>query len=272
MRRRNENLIKLTTTSLLMALTILLGRVPGISTYLVIGGVNLIKLSFDAIPLVICALINGSFYGAVCGVGADIIGSFINPAGPYYPGFTIDAALFGILPPLLLKAVKGKRLHEFVACLIVTAFTAIGLYANLPFVSTLKIGSFKMTLSTLWVILIPSIFLVASALVAFLVFLIAGKEKKHAFTLMDVLLAYYVKDLIITPFLAPVWLEQLYGIPYSASFLSQFLIRSLQLLLNVILTYAVLLPVSPVARASIEDTYGVQEVIYTKVYGGKKVS
>ena len=274
MRRRNSDLVRLTTTAVMMAVTILFARLPGLSFYVPVGGVNLIKLSFDAIPSMICALLCGPFYGGLCAGGADLIGALAFPTGgAYYPGFTINAIVFGVLPPLILKAVKNHSVSELItgACLI--AFAFIGLYATLPFVNTLKIGDWKMTITPLWVALIPLIFMFAALAILFLTFFLARREKKHFFSFFDVYIAFLIRNLIVSAFLTPIWLNQLYGahFPYSFGFLMTFISRAIELPVEATLTYIVLLPTSKVAASLLEDTYGSDEKVSLKLRGKKRI-
>ncbi len=271
--RRNENMIRLTTTALLMALAIILSRVPGLSTYLIIGGVQLVKISFGSIPILISGLICGPFYGALCGAGSDIIGSFINPAGAYFPGFTIDTMLFGLLPPLLLKLVKGQDIKEFFSSMILVAVCTIGLYANIPFVNQIKVGELKFEINTLWTVLIPLIYLALFSVVSLVFFLLSkNRKKKEGFSFLDISLAFYIKEFIITPYLASLWLYYYYGISYSFSFVNQLFVRGIQIIPFIIISYLIMIPISIVSRPLIASTYGEKKKIYSKVNGGKRLA
>lgn len=272
MKRRNADLIKLTSTAVLMALSIVLSRVANLSFYLPIGGVNSVKMGFGSIPIVICLLINGPFYGMIAGAGADLIGGLALPTGgAYFPGFTVDAALLGLIPAVLMKAMKNQRIKELVTGFIIIGFSTIGLYITLPFLDKIKIGSFRMELTTMWRILIPSLFLLAAIAVLLICFFISKKEKKQ-FTVLDIFIVYATRDLIITPFLAPIWLLQLYGLDYGFSYLSQLLSGAVEMPINIIVCYLLVYPISLVTKATLASTYGDEYPIYTKVYQGKKIS
>ena len=52
----------------------------------------------------------GPGVGGAVGALSDILGYAVRPTGPYFPGFTVTAALSGVIFGLLL----GKILHRFV--------------------------------------------------------------------------------------------------------------------------------------------------------------
>ncbi|HHY82658.1 MAG TPA: folate family ECF transporter S component [Clostridiales bacterium] len=87
-----------------IALNIVLTRVLG--QIVPIAGLPALRLSFGEIPLFLSSIILGPMYGAICGALADLLGFPINPQGPYFPGFTLSAALAGFLPGFMGKLVK----------------------------------------------------------------------------------------------------------------------------------------------------------------------
>ena len=62
-----------------------------------------IKLSLDFIPIVIAGILYGPLPALIISVLADILGAFLFPVGPYFPGFTVTAALTGLLYGALLR-------------------------------------------------------------------------------------------------------------------------------------------------------------------------
>lgn len=89
-----------------IAVSIILTRLASQMIY--IAGVQILRLSFGEIPLILSGIILGPFYGAACGALADLIGFPINAQGAYFPGFTLSAALVGMLPGLMTRLVKKE--------------------------------------------------------------------------------------------------------------------------------------------------------------------
>lgn len=274
-RRRNESLVKMTMTALLMSLAVLLSRF--LSVYLNIGGVPLVEIGFQTVPVLVCSLVCGPFYGALCGGGVDLITALAFPVGPFFPGFTLDAALLGLLPGLMLRLTRRNRRREVLLALFVLLLSTVGMSFCLPFVEEVKIGEGHLVLPLLAKILVPTLyFLVGLLLVVLFAFVdrrIRKKGRNPSFTFLDCLFAYLSRDLFVRPFLAPVWLLFLYGIPYPVSFLSQALGSFLTLPIEALLLEVVLLPIGIVCRREIESTYPPKETIfYSKLVQGRNLA
>ncbi len=81
-----------------------------------------VRIGFGFLPMAFIGAIYGPFWCAVaCGVG-DIIGGFVFPTGPYFPGFTLSAVLTGLVYGFAFKNHKINMRNTLVAALIVTIF------------------------------------------------------------------------------------------------------------------------------------------------------
>jgi len=55
------------------------------------------RISFQFLANALCGFFLGPFYAMLAGIAGDILGMLINSAGqPYFPGFTVTAALKGL--------------------------------------------------------------------------------------------------------------------------------------------------------------------------------
>ena len=72
---------------------------------------SLLKIGFSFLPIAAAGALFGPVVGGVVGAVGDVLGYFISPTGPYFPGFTLNAFLSGFLYGLVLyrKAVKPVR-------------------------------------------------------------------------------------------------------------------------------------------------------------------
>ena len=76
---------------------------------------EILVISFSFIPIMTAAILLGPKYScAIAGLG-DLIGAILFPFGPYFPGFTVTAALSGLIYGLILynknnSPYKGKNL------------------------------------------------------------------------------------------------------------------------------------------------------------------
>jgi len=106
----------LTMTAMLVAIGILLG-------FFKIPITELIEIRFIALPIAIAGALFGPGLGAVVGILIDVGAFIVKPTGPYFPGFTISAAISGILFGLMLykkeMGVKRILLTQVVYTLII---------------------------------------------------------------------------------------------------------------------------------------------------------
>ncbi len=113
-----KSLRSLTIAALFMALSMALGmlRIP--------LGENLhIFLTFFVKML--GAAIYGPLVGAATGALGDIFGYFMMPAGPYFPGYTLSAALGGLIYGLFLYRARISAVRIFASKLMVNVLVNI---------------------------------------------------------------------------------------------------------------------------------------------------
>lgn len=94
----------LTTAGVLIALAVVLAS---INIYLSAT----LRISFSFLPLSVGGMLFGPVVCGVMGVATDILGYFAHPSGPFFPGFTVNALLTGLLYGCFLykKTVTWKR-------------------------------------------------------------------------------------------------------------------------------------------------------------------
>jgi len=91
----NSKLKTLIYVSLLIALEVVLSRFCSIAT-------PIVKIGFGFVPIAVCAMMFGPVWAGVAGSLADVIGATLFPIGAYFPGFTMSAALTGVVFGLFL--------------------------------------------------------------------------------------------------------------------------------------------------------------------------
>lgn len=133
---------KMVFASMLTAISIVLTRYVSI---MIAGGS--IRLSFGNLPIIMSGILLGPIAGGLTGVVSDIVGVLIRPQGSFHPGFTLSAALTGILPGLVV-ALNSKNKFSFfniaISNLIVYIFIGLGL--NTIWLTTLLGKSFLILL------------------------------------------------------------------------------------------------------------------------------
>ncbi len=89
------NTRKLTLSALLLAVDVLLTRVLAFNT-------PLMKIGLGFAAVAVCARLYGAPWAALVAALGDILGSILFPTGAYFPGFTLTAALTGLIFGLCL--------------------------------------------------------------------------------------------------------------------------------------------------------------------------
>lgn len=106
MNTKKKNLTKqICVLALLTAAGVVLGRlVPVINLWNT-------KIEFAFVAVMLAACISGPIGGAVIGALVDFIGAILMPTGAYFPGFTVTAAITGLVFGLLLyKKINFPRI------------------------------------------------------------------------------------------------------------------------------------------------------------------
>ncbi len=109
---------------LLVSINIVLTRFLG---FMIMG--NTIRISFGSVPIMLAGILFGPLAGTITGIASDLIGVMLNSmGGGYFPGFTISAALVGLIPGLLF--LKYKR-DNFSMLKIILSVLIVGIFVHL---------------------------------------------------------------------------------------------------------------------------------------------
>ena len=81
---------------------------------------SILKVGFAYLPVAAAGMLFGPVVGGVVGAAGDILGYFLQPTGPYFPGFTFDAFLSGFVYGLLLYRRPVKLWRTFTSKVLVT--------------------------------------------------------------------------------------------------------------------------------------------------------
>ena len=140
MNTKKKNLTKqICVLALLTAAGVVLGRLVPV--------VNLwnTKIEFAFVAVMLAACISGPIGGAVVGALVDFIGAILMPTGAYFPGFTVTAAITGLVFGLLLyKKINFPR----IVIAVLSTQLVCGLLFNTLFISILYTKAFTTLLAT----------------------------------------------------------------------------------------------------------------------------
>lgn len=114
-----KNIRALTLTAMLMALSVILG-------YFTIEAGPFLKIGFSSLVNAFVCFLFGPVLGAFYEGALDIVKFVMKPTGPYFPGFTLDAVLAGLIYGTVLygRPLSFRRalLAEFLVSLICNVF------------------------------------------------------------------------------------------------------------------------------------------------------
>lgn len=96
----------LTTAAMLVAISIVLG-------FFKIPITQLIEIRFSFLANAMAGALFGPFVGGLVGALSDLGGYLIKPTGPYFPGFTLTAAVGGVIAGLTLYGHKPSLIRCF---------------------------------------------------------------------------------------------------------------------------------------------------------------
>lgn len=110
-----------TTVGLLLAIQMIL------SSYGVIEVNDSLKISLAHLAVAPTAMLFGPVAAGLQGALSDVLGFLLKPTGPYFPGFTLSAALLGVIYGMLLYKTKRSAWQIIAARVIVCVAINIGL-------------------------------------------------------------------------------------------------------------------------------------------------
>ncbi len=98
----------------MIALSVVLSKLISIN-------ISFLRIGFGFLPIAIVAIMYGPVWAGAAYALADLIGAFLFPTGPFNPGFTLSAALTGIIFGMVLY----KKKVTFARALIASALVAL---------------------------------------------------------------------------------------------------------------------------------------------------
>ena len=104
---------RLCVIAVLIAMQIVLGRIAAIN----VG--SYLKISFGFIPIAVCGILTGPFWTLLMAAVCDILGALLFPTGAFYWGFTMVAAVGGLIYGLYLYNRKENIIRSMVCTLTI---------------------------------------------------------------------------------------------------------------------------------------------------------
>ena len=116
-KNKTISLRQLTVSALLIAFDVIFTRLLAVNT-------SLVKIGFGFAAVAVSAMLYGPAWAALTGALGDLVGALLFPIGMFWPGFTVTAALTGLIFGLCLYRrpthFGNAFLAAFLNCFLVT--------------------------------------------------------------------------------------------------------------------------------------------------------
>lgn len=201
---RNDRLRNLILAGLLTAIGIVLYNVLSFSYPP--GSANIIKIGIGYLPLVLISIILGPKIGFLAAIIQDLLGFMIFNGnwGIFFPGFTFNAILYGVVPGLLYWS-KSRNKNVFFVINAVLLFSLLGMATwglfNIQSIFTLiEKGLGTNVVLKPWIIYLVLI-TGLTGVVSLLVFLFFKRKEEDSGQriIFSIILLQFVVSLILTP-------------------------------------------------------------------------
>ena len=129
---------KIAISAMLIAFDVIFTRVLALN-------MPLTKIGLGFAAVMVCGMLYGPGWAAVCAGLGDLVGSLLFPTGAYFPGFTVTAAITGLVFGLLLyKKINFPR----IVIAVLSTQLVCELLLNTLFISILYTKAFTALLAT----------------------------------------------------------------------------------------------------------------------------
>ena len=126
---------KLSLSAMLICLDVVFTRMLAVNT-------PLMKVGFGLAAVAVSAILYGPLWAMLTAALGDFVGALLFPVGPFFPGFTVTAAVTGLIFGLSLygrrESIRAAIIAAALNCLLVT------LAANTALIAYISGSSFQM--------------------------------------------------------------------------------------------------------------------------------
>lgn len=218
-KNKSSNLYPMAVTALLVAISLILAK---FAIMIPLFGYPSVRFSVSGVPIFLAGSLFGPVLGATAGFISDIISFMLSGnGGPYHIGFTINSMIVGLIPGLIFMWIRNKKItycfNKLNATLSIVALVVATIYINFIGIHELEnIGNIMGIPVNILLTVLMIIIVVAQIIIMYLVQKHFGTSKEN-FSIDKLMFICMVNYMVIQLLLTPIWLNQLYNIPISAS-------------------------------------------------------
>lgn len=220
--KRNIIVSRITTSGLLVALSIILGRI-----FVFPQGPTFYRISLGNVPIIFASLLLGPIYGGIVGAASDIVGSTAVWSGNFLPWPFISATLYGIIPyfiVFLMKKMPAKLKFPlfYITALAFYVFVVVYLFQNNKEIDIQKLLKLEFEFNTLSLVLF-SVFITVffgALLTTLIVLKVKNNERfdnKITSSLVNLSYSLFITHLILDVAYATIWKKPVMGVDYAVS-------------------------------------------------------
>lgn len=215
---KNKNLQKLIFAGLMVAIGIVLSSVVSISYP---PNSTIIRFGIGYLPLIILSIVLGPKIGFSSAIIQDVLGYFVYiwvfgvPSGPFFPGFTFNSILYGVVPGVLYNLKTNKNnmftILNFALLLVLLSLGIWGLFNINEIINIIENRLNEGMSFEPWVVYLM-IILGEIGIVFTLLFLY--KKRHEDDKAQRIIFSVIILQLLVTLVLTPLWVTILYAIPF----------------------------------------------------------
>ncbi|MFA7076065.1 MAG: folate family ECF transporter S component [Candidatus Izemoplasmatales bacterium] len=238
---KDKSLQRLIFSALMVAIGIVLSNFVSISYP---PNSTIIRFGIGYLPLIIVSIILGPKIGFVSAIIQDVLGYFVYmmiygfASGPFFPGFTLNSILYGVLPGLIYNLkINKKNLFLYLNFAFLTVILALGIWGliEIDFIIDLIKNKLSVDMSFKpWIIYFMIGLGIIGILSGYVFLFFKRNEDDKSQRLIFIII---ILQILVTLILTPLWVTILYS---SATFLPQLPLRIIKTPLEVFV-YSVLL-------------------------------
>lgn len=111
---------KIARIGILIALNVVLSRFLSINT-------PVLRIGFGFVPIAVVAILYGPVYAAIAATIGDVIGGMFFSPNPFFFGFTVSAALIGVIFGVCLYKRQVSILNTSLSAVLINIIITLGL-------------------------------------------------------------------------------------------------------------------------------------------------
>lgn len=214
----NKKLQKNIFVGLMIAIGIVLSSILSISYP---PNSTIIRFGIGFLPLIIISITLGPKLGFYAAIIQDLLGYVIYiwifgfPSGPFFPGFTLNAIIYGVIPYFIYNlSISNKRILSFFNFGLLFIFLVAAIWGLIRIDWIISLVENKLSegqiFSPIVIYLILIIGLIGIISTLIFVFL-KRKENEKA---QKIIFTVIILQIIVTLLLTPLWVSIIYTIPF----------------------------------------------------------